>query len=67
VIVGVFILFAGLNIVAYLLLRLFFGRFFSVVLIFLGYYILARNVINYFVFPGSFKWNRRHMEFGFGQ
>ena len=50
----------------YKLIGLVFGGLLSLVAIVMGYYYAARSVVQYFVFPGSFKYNTRAIEFEWG-
>lgn len=60
-------LFLFINWLLYKLIGLIFGGLLSFIAIVMGYYYSARTLVRYFVFPGSFKYNTRGIEFQWGQ
>lgn len=48
------------------LIALVFGHILSKLILVAGYYFLIRTIIQWFAFPGSSWWNRRHLEFSYG-
>ena len=66
-IVVIVALFFFINWLIYKLIGLVFGGFLSFIAIIMEYYYSARTIVRYFVFPGSFKYNTRGIEFQWGQ
>ena len=47
----------------YKLIALVFGSYLSILAIIVAYFKLGRTAVTFFVFPGSFRYNRRSQEY----
>lgn len=59
--------FAFVNWLLHYLIALIVGGFLAFVILFIGYYCLARLLVRSFAFPGSFSLSRRKLEFQYAQ
>ena len=56
-------LFIFINWLVYKVIGLIFGGLLSFIAVVMAYYYAARTAVRYFVFPGSFQYNTRGIEF----